>query len=71
MFPGGGLGGLGGLGGAGGNPSQPPEERFKSQLEQLQAMGFVNKEVNLKILQETGGNVEIAVERLLSMLGNQ
>lgn len=68
----GGLGGLGGgLGGPGaGDPSQPPEERYKTQLEQLQTMGFVNKEVNLQALQATGGNVEAAVERLLSMMGN-
>lgn len=30
------------------NPSQPPEERYQSQLEQLMAMGFVNREANLQ-----------------------
>ena len=27
---------------------QPPEERYRSQLEQLTAMGFVNREANLQ-----------------------
>lgn len=30
------------------NPSQPPEERYRSQLEQLSAMGFVNREANIQ-----------------------
>lgn len=30
------------------NNSQPPEERYRSQLEQLTAMGFVNREANLQ-----------------------
>ena len=28
--------------------SQPPEQRFASQLEQLAAMGFVNREANIQ-----------------------
>ena len=32
-------------------------------------MGFTNKAVNLEVLQQTGGNVEVAVERLLNMMG--
>lgn len=46
----------------------PPEEKYKSQLEQLEAMGFTNKNVNLEALKATGGNVDAAVERLLNML---
>ena len=43
------LGGLGGLGGLGAStPAQPPEERYRSQLEQLTAMGFINREANLQ-----------------------
>lgn len=39
----------GGLGGLGANsPAQPPEERYRSQLEQLTAMGFINREANLQ-----------------------
>lgn len=30
------------------NPNQPPEERYQSQLEQLTAMGFVNRDANLQ-----------------------
>ena len=51
-----------GLGGAGG---PPPEERFRSQLEQLAAMGFVNREANVRALVATFGDVNAAVERLL------
>lgn len=28
--------------------NQPPEERYSSQLEQLSAMGFLNREANLQ-----------------------
>jgi len=47
------------------NNSQPPEERYRSQLEQLAAMGFVNREANIQALQATFGDVNAAVERLL------
>jgi len=63
-----GQGGLGGSGlGAplGGSPAQPPEERYRSQLEQLAAMGFINREANLQALIATFGDVNAAVERLL------
>jgi len=60
------LGGLGGLGGLGAStPAQPPEERYRSQLEQLTAMGFINREANLQALVATFGDVNAAVERLL------
>ncbi|XP_077972160.1 ubiquilin-1-like [Styela clava] len=51
------------------NPSantQPPEERFRTELEQLTAMGFMNREANIQALIATGGNVNAAIERLLS-----
>lgn len=48
---------------AGGN--QPPEERYRAQLEQLAAMGFVNREANLQALIATFGDINAAVERLL------
>lgn len=32
----------------GNNPNVPPEERYRSQLEQLASMGFVNREANLQ-----------------------
>ncbi|KAJ3609106.1 hypothetical protein NHX12_023632 [Muraenolepis orangiensis] len=65
---GGGLGGLGGgLGGLGGGAptNQTPEVRFQSQLDQLSAMGFINREANLQALIATGGDINAAIERLL------
>jgi len=56
-----------GMAGQGPNASsQPPEERYRSQLEQLTAMGFVNREANLQALIATFGDINAAVERLLS-----
>ena len=49
----------------GGSAAQPPEERYRSQLEQLTAMGFINREANLQALIATFGDVNAAVERLL------
>lgn len=43
----------------------PPEERYRSQLEQLASMGFVNREANLQALIITFGDISAAVERLL------
>jgi ubiquilin len=45
--------------------NQPPEERYRSQLEQLAAMGFLNREANLQALIATFGDINAAVERLL------
>ncbi|XP_032831714.2 ubiquilin-1-like isoform X1 [Petromyzon marinus] len=42
-----------------------PEVRFRSQLDQLQAMGFVNRDANLQALIATGGDINAAIERLL------
>jgi len=47
--------------------NQPPEERYRSQLEQLAAMGFVNREANLQALTATFGDINAAVERLLAL----
>lgn len=49
------------------NTNQPPEERYRSQLEQLAAMGFVNREANLQALIATFGDINAAVERLLAL----
>lgn len=49
------------------NTNQPPEERYRSQLEQLSAMGFVNREANLQALIATFGDINAAVERLLAL----
>lgn len=51
---------------SGANPQgQNPEIRFQSQLEQLSAMGFLNREANLQALIATGGDINAAIERLL------
>ena len=51
------------------NPNQPAnyEELYKNQLESLTSMGFGNKELNIEILKECYGNVEAAIEKLLSL----
>ncbi|KAM9737456.1 ubiquilin-4 [Menidia menidia] len=60
MFAGGGGGGGGGTA-----TTQTPEVRFQSQLDQLNAMGFINREANLQALIATGGDINAAIERLL------
>lgn len=71
MGLGGGLGGAGlGAGGAPGAapgaPAQAPEERFGAQLNQLRDMGFFDQQENIRVLLMVGGNVNAAVEMLLS-----
>ncbi|XP_042346748.1 ubiquilin-1-like [Plectropomus leopardus] len=52
---------------AGGGPSlQTPEVRFQQQLDQLNAMGFIDRQANLRALIATGGDVNAAIERLLA-----
>lgn len=46
--------------------SQPPEERYRSQLDQLTSMGFVNREANIQALVATFGDINAAIERLLN-----
>ncbi|XP_026192445.1 deubiquitination-protection protein dph1 [Cyclospora cayetanensis] len=48
-----------------------PEERFASQLQSLTDMGFIDRDANLAALQETNGDVNEAISRLLERgLGN-
>ncbi|XP_067094032.1 ubiquilin-4 [Osmerus mordax] len=49
----------------GGTATQSPEVRFQQQLDQLSAMGFINREANLQALIATGGDINAAIERLL------
>uniref|UniRef100_A0A0K8TLF3 Ubiquilin-like protein n=1 Tax=Tabanus bromius TaxID=304241 RepID=A0A0K8TLF3_TABBR len=51
----------------GANTESPPEERYASQLEQLAAMGFVDRDANLQALIATFGDINAAVERLLAL----
>lgn len=46
------------------NP-QELEERYRGELEQLASMGFTDREINLRALIATFGDVNAAVERLL------
>ncbi|XP_069735837.1 ubiquilin-1-like isoform X3 [Phaenicophaeus curvirostris] len=54
------------LAGANVQQLQNPEVRFRQQLEQLSAMGFLNHEANLQALIATGGDISAAIERLLA-----
>jgi len=54
-------------------PPRPPpsipltsERRFERQLQSLGEMGFTNTSANIEALEATGGNVNRAIERLLS-----
>lgn len=53
------------LSGSGNSQVPMPEVRFQQQLEQLNSMGFVNREANLQALIATGGDINAAIERLL------
>jgi ubiquilin len=46
--------------------NQPPEQRYAAQLEQLNNMGFINREANLQALNATMGDVNAAIDRLLN-----
>ncbi|OAD77176.1 hypothetical protein PHYBLDRAFT_158097 [Phycomyces blakesleeanus NRRL 1555(-)] len=46
--------------------AEPPEVRFRSQIVQLEDMGFGDKQANIRALLATGGNVNSAVEYLLA-----
>lgn len=47
-------------------PPGNPREIYASQLEQLRAMGFPNEQANIAALQQSQGNIEFAIERLLN-----
>lgn len=46
--------------------TRPPEERYESQLRQLNDMGFFDFDANVTALRRTGGSVQGAVEQLLN-----
>lgn len=60
--------GAAGTGAAANNAAnqQPPEERYSTQLAQLQDMGFYDSAQNIRALTISGGRVEAAVEWLLN-----
>ena len=47
----------------------PPEERYATQLQQLQEMGFYDRAENIRAMLATNVNVNAAVERLLGSIG--
>merc|ERR1712151_877078 len=66
----GGMGnGMMGGGGGGGlaNPAdtRPPEERYATQVQQLESMGFPDKHSNLQALAQSNGDVNQAINCLL------
>ena len=65
MMGGGGIGG--GVGGVGLPPvPADPETAYAEQIQQLNDMGFWDREANVRVLVATRGNVNAAVERLLA-----
>lgn len=44
-----------------------PEDKYKEQLAKLNEMGFTNKDLNIQVLNQCMGNVDLAVEKLLSL----
>jgi len=48
------------------NINTPPDQRYAAQLEQLVSMGFTNREANIQALTATMGDVNAAIDRLLS-----
>jgi len=43
-------------------------ERFATQLQQMKDMGFYDEAANIQALTATGGNVSLAIERLLQQM---
>jgi ubiquilin len=59
-------GGGAGAGQAAAADNRPPEERYATQLQQLNEMGFYDFDRNIQALRRTGGSVNGAIEYLLS-----
>jgi len=57
----------GGMPGAPPQPNVAPEQRYQAQLDQLAAMGFLNRDANLQCLIATFGDLDAAIDRLLQM----
>jgi ubiquilin len=45
--------------------SEPPETRFRVQLQTLEEMGFMDQAANIRALRAAGGDVNVAIEWLL------
>jgi ubiquilin len=61
----------GGMGNFGGPPdNRPPEERYATQLGQLNQMGFHDFDRNIQALRRSGGDINGALEWLFSQPGS-
>ena len=56
------MGGAGGPGAAA--DTRPPKEKYAEQIAQIKEMGFQDEDAIAQILEQTGGNVQLALERL-------
>lgn len=45
--------------------NRPPEERYSSQLQVMEEMGFIDRNANIEALKASGGDVSAAINRLL------
>uniref|UniRef100_A0A914LA37 Ubiquilin n=1 Tax=Meloidogyne incognita TaxID=6306 RepID=A0A914LA37_MELIC len=60
------VGNMQNAGNTGAADRQPPEERYRPQLEQLTAMGFIDQQANVQALLASFGDINMAIERLLA-----
>jgi hypothetical protein len=51
------------------NTNVDPKEAYQEQNQKLKDMGFLNEDLNFQVLKQVNGNVDLAVERLLQLLG--
>ena len=62
--------GFGGVAGGVQPDTRPPREKYATQLQQIKEMGFHDEETILQILQQSHGNVNLALEVLFNTLGS-
>lgn len=60
------MGGMPPMGGAAAADTRPPKEKYAEQIAQIKEMGFPDEDAIAQILEQTGGNVQLALEKLFS-----
>lgn len=45
------------------------KEKFKNELSQLKDMGYFDEEMNIQVLRECDGNIQYAIEKLVTLSG--
>ena len=45
------------------------KEKFKNELTQLKDMGYCDEEINIQVLKECDGNIQYAIEKLVTLSG--